>query len=487
MWKYILREVVERAMDLPRTALKMFLAKGGNAVVFFAGITVFARALGASEIGVFFLFQTVLGLAGIVADGGVRGALEKRLSEERSPRAMLTTAILIKLVTVSAVCGLILLFRPLFNQYLGGEFAAYLVVGLVLKEFGELFIQAVRGELRVGETALIQFSREAVWAALGLALVAAGYGVLGLIYGLLAGWGIAAVWAYLKLDTVPGMPTEECFWSLYDYAKFYFFASISGQVYQWLDVAIIGLFLLYADVGVYQIAWEVTLLVLLVSNAIAITLFPQFSQWDAQAADSRISKAVTRAVGVALFISLPAFVGVFVLSEAILGSVFGSEYVAATAVLTVLMIEKVFTSTNEILEGTLHAVDRPDLAARTVLVTIAVNLVLNVALVLTIGLIGAAIATTTAAIVQTVLNGRYLASEITLRLPYRLIGWCLASSAVMGIVLFSLKQLYPAESIVLVSVYVVSGVVIYMATAVLVPVLRREVIVPGVRLLTSFV
>jgi O-antigen/teichoic acid export membrane protein len=474
-------------MDLPRTALKMFLAKGGNAVVFFVGITLFARELGASEIGVFFLFQTVLGLVGIVADGGVRGALEKRLSEERDRGAMLTTAILLKLATVSAVCGLIFLLRPLLDQYLGGEYTPYLIVGLVLKEFGELFIQAVRGELRVGETALIQFSREAIWAALGLALVAAGYGVLGLIYGLLAGWGIAAVWAYLKLETVPAAPTEECFWSLYDYAKFYFFASISGEVYRWLDVAIIGLFLLYADVGVYQIAWEVTLLVLLVSNAIAITLFPQFSQWDAQAADSRISKAVTRAVGVALFISLPAFVGVLVLNAEILGFVFGAEYVAAAAVLVVLMVEKVFTSTNEILEGTLHAVDRPDLAARTVLVTIAVNLVLNVTLVLTIGLIGAAIATTTAAIVQTTLNGRYLAGEITLELPYRLIGWCLLGSAVMGGVLFSLKRLYPVESLPLVVAYVTVGVVVYMAVAVVVPALRREVILPGVRLLTSFV
>lgn len=474
-------------MDLPRTALKMFLAKGGNAVVFFAGVTLFARELGASEIGVFFLFQTVLGLSGIAADGGIRGALEKRLSEERDQQAMLTTAILVKLATVGTVCGLILLLRPLFNQYLGGEYTIYLVVGLVLKEFGELFIQAVRGELRVGETALIQFSREAVWAGLGLVLVAAGYGVLGLIYGLLVGWGVAAAWAYLKLDTVPARPTEECFWSLYDYAKFYFFASVTGQVYRWLDVAVIGLFLLYADVGVYQIAWEVTILVLLVSNAIAITLFPQFSQWDAQAANSRISEAVTRAVGVALFISLPAFVGVLVLSEEILGFVFGEEYVVAAIVLVVLMVEKVFMSTNEILEGTLLAIDRPDLVARAVLVTITINFVLNVSLVLTIGLVGAAIATTTAAIVLTVLNGRNLANQITLRLPYRLIGWCLFSSAVMGGVLFSLKRIYPIESLVLVVAYVAVGVVVYMVTAVFVPALRREVIVPGVRLLTSFV
>lgn len=474
-------------MDLSRSALKVFLAKGGNAVVFFAGITVFARELGASQIGIFFLFQTVLGLTSIVADVGVRGALEKRLSEGQQPNTMLATAIGLKLVTVSGAATLILVARPYLNQYLGGEFAAYLVIALVIQEFADLFIQAVRGELRVGETAIIEFAREVVWVVSGLVLVSAGYGVVGLVYGLILGSTTAACWAFFKLETNVGWPAEVSAWSLYDYAKYYFLSSVSGQVYQWMDVAIIGLFLTYADVGAYEVAWEVTLLVLLVSKTLSITLFPQMSQWSAEAAVSRIEAVVPHALGVALFLSIPAFVGVFVLNYEVLRVVFGSEYTIAAGVLVVLMAEKVFQSANDVLGSTLRGIDRVDLVARAVVVTIAINLVLNVVLVLTVGLLGAAIATTTAAIVQTLLNGRYLSQNITLRVPYRLIAWSIVSATGMGLIVSWTRATLPLEGFALLTTCIGVGVASYLLISGIVPSLRQQVLVPGARMLVSFV
>lgn len=474
-------------MDLSRSALKLFLAKGGNALVFFAGITVFARELGASQIGIFFLFQTVLGLTTIIADLGVRGALEKRLSEGQQPGTILATAIVLKLLTVSGAAGLIVLARPYLNEYLGGEFAIYLIVGLVAQEFADLFIYSVRGELRVGETAIIEFGRELIWVSLGFALVSAGYGVLGLIYGLIAGSVVAAGWAFLKLDTSMAAPSEASLWSLYDYAKYYFLSSISGKVYEWMDVAIIGLFLTYADVGAYEVAWEVTLLVLLVSKTLSITLFPQMSQWNAEAAVSRIEAVVPDAIGVALFLSIPAFVGILVLNYEVLLIVFGSEYTIAAGVLVVLMVEKMFTSVNDVFGSTLKGIDRVDLVARAVVVTIAINLVLNVVFVLSIGLVGAALATTTAAIVQTLLNGRYLSQNITLRMPYRLIAWCVVSATGMGLVVWGVRTTLPFEGIVLLAVCIGVGVVSYLLFSVIVPSLRRRMIVPGARMLVSIV
>ncbi|MDL5361200.1 oligosaccharide flippase family protein [Halalkalicoccus sp. NIPERK01] len=474
-------------MDLSRSALKIFLAKGGNAVVFFAGITVFARELGPTQIGIFFLFQTVLGLTTVVADFGVRGALEKRLSEGQQPATMLATALALKVVTIVGAAGLIFLIRPYLNQYLGGEFAVYLVIALTIQEFADLFIQAVRGELRVGETAIIEFAREVVWVVSGLVLVAAGYGVMGLIYGLILGSTTAACWAFVKLETKVGRPAELSAWSLYDYAKYYFLSSVSGQVYQWMDVAIIGLFLTYADVGAYEVAWEVTLLVLLVSKTLSITLFPQMSQWSSEAAVSRIEAVVPEAIGVALFLSIPAFVGVFVLNYEVLATIFGSEYTIAAGVLVVLMVEKVFQSVNDVLGSTLRGIDRVDLVARAVVVTIAINLVLNVALVLTVGLLGAAIATTTAAIVQTLLNGRYLARNITLRVPYRLIGWSLVSATGMGLVVAGVRATLPFDGAVLLASCVGIGVGSYVLLSATVPSIRRQVLVPGLRVVTSMI
>ena len=55
-----------------------------------------------------------------------------------------------------------------------------------------------------------------------------------------------------------------------------------------MDVAIIGLFLTHTHVGTYEIAWCVTTVSILFSEAIAGTIFPQLSEWDADSAKERV-------------------------------------------------------------------------------------------------------------------------------------------------------------------------------------------------------
>ena len=470
-------------MDLTRSSLKLFLAKGGGSIAVFLGLTFFARQLSAGELGVFFLFQTLLFLLTIPADLGVRGGVEKRLSEGADPGTILASAIWLKFAMLAAVSAGVLLLRGWINEYVGADVALLLVVGIVLWELSELFIYTVRGELRVGETALLEFVRQVIWIGLGAALVLFGFGVYGIIYGLLAGAFAAFVLGYYRSDTPFGAPTRESFTSLFDYSKYHFVSSIGGKVYEWMDTAIIGLFLASSFVGVYEIAWQVTLLVLVSSYAVATTIFPQISQWSAEAATDRIESIVSRSIGVTLALSIPALVGAFVFSREILTFVFGQEYAIAAGVLVILMVEKVFQSANDVFWKSLHAIDQPRLAAKATVATIALNLVLNVALIPIYGITGAAIATTTAAIANTVLHGVYLARFVTVRLPYRLIGLCTIGSVLMGGVLTTVRTVVPVTGIVTLVAEICLGVLIYAAFVLIVPLTRNEIVVPGVNAL----
>ncbi|WP_436344073.1 oligosaccharide flippase family protein [Natronorubrum sp. FCH18a] len=471
-------------MNLSQSALRIFFAKSAGAVLFFLGITFFARELGPSQIGIFFLFQTVLGLTTIAADIGIRGGLEKRLSQGLDPSETLGSAILIKLIAIVLMSGGILAVRDPLNQYLGGDFAGYLALALVLREAADVFIQTLRGELRVGETAVIEFSRHFVWVVVSAVLILADFGVIGLVYGLIIGEVVALCWSVVKVETSVGRPSRDYAVSLFSYAKYYFVSSLGGKVYQWMDVAIIGLFLTYADVGMYEIAWQVTLLVLLASNAISTTLFPQLSQWDAENATDRIERVVSQAVGVTLFVSIPALLGAVVLGNDILQLVFGPEYAAASLVLFVLMVEKVFQSVNDVLGGALQALNYPNLSARAMSVAIALNIVLNVVLVLSIGLIGAAIATTTAAIVHTLLQGYYLSTIISFRVPYRLLSLCVLTSVLMAGALLISQAIVPVYSVPLLLSQLLFGIFVYVLLAVAFPTLREQIIVPGIKVLT---
>ncbi len=461
----------------------MVLSKSGNALLMFGAITFFARALDSTQLGIFFLFFAVQGLLSIPADLGLRGALEKRLSEGGDVETILGSALAFKMVLLGVVSLAILAFRPWINDYLGADLAGLLIITLVLRELGMLYIRAVRGELRVGETAPIEFARRFVWVAVGVILVTQGFGILGIVYGLILGSAVSLIWAYAKCSIAIGSPSMVEVKSLFAFSKYDTITSVGGEIYQWMDSAFIGFFLAAHFVSVYEIAWQITLLVILVSRSISLTLFPQISQWNATASNDLIEETLSNAVGFAVFVSIPAIVGSMLYSTEILHYIFGPEYTVASLVLVILMIEKLFQSFNDIVGRTVRAIDRPDLAAKATVVSVSMNLVLNPILIVSIGFVGAAIATTISWFFNMLLHTHYLSRYITIQIPYRLIGWYTVMSLVMGGVLLVVKSALPVTGLSLLIGQIGLGTAIYFAAAVVVPDVRRRIVVPGLRII----
>jgi O-antigen/teichoic acid export membrane protein len=472
-------------MDFNRSTFRLFLSKSGNAILYFAGITFFARQLSPDQLGAFFLFMTLRGLLSIPADLGISGAVEKRLSEGLDPESTLGSALAFKFITIAIVSLGIIVARTQVNAYIGAELALLLIAAIVTRDLSQFYIRVVRGELRAGETASIEFVRRSVWIATGVTLAAAGFGARGLAIGVTFGSGVGALFAYLKCDTAIGRPSLERTKSLIAFSKYQTVTSIGSQVYQWVDIAIIGYFLTQQAVSAYELSWQVTLLVLLVSNSIGKVVFPQFSQWNAQAATDRIEATLSKTIGVALFISIPALVGASVYASEVLGYVFGPEYTFAAGVLVVLMVEKLFQSVNDIIEGSVRAIDRPDLAAKATVLAIGVNLLLSPLLAVSIGLIGVAIATAISWFVSTALHTRFLSRFVSVDVPYRLVGWYTLSSLLMGASLFVLETIVPVTSLPLLVLEIGFGVAVYLAITTTIPDVRKRIIMPGIEVLRA--
>ncbi|WP_276260090.1 polysaccharide biosynthesis C-terminal domain-containing protein [Haloglomus litoreum] len=473
-------------MDLSRASFKLFLSKGGNALVVFAGLAFFTRQLDATQLGVFFLFQTLLGLLAIPADLGISVALEKRLSEGTSADGaarVLGTAVVFKLCTLAVVVAAVLLARRYVEDFLGSGLVGYLVVGLVLVEFSKLYVHAVRGELRVGETASITFADRFVWIGLGAALVVLGFGVEGLVLGLLAGRAVSFGWAYHRCSTRLGAPSRAQLRSLYAFSKYQTVTAVGGRVYSWMDLAFVGLFLAPHYVSAYEVAWQITLLVILVSKSIAMTLFPQVSRWSATADLDRLESVLPTALGFGLFVSIPALVGAAIYAEEILVYLFTPEYAIAAMVLVVLMAEKVVQSVNDIVEGLVRSLDHPELAARATVVGITLNVVLSPLLLATVGFVGAAIATTLSWLVNTSLHVRYLSRFVAIDPPYRLVGWYILASLVMGGLLVVVETAVPVTGLPVLLVEIGFGAAVYVAVSAAIPEVRTRVIAPGLRVL----
>lgn len=470
-------------MDLGHSTFRLFLSKGGNAILYFLGLAYFSRHLTPDEMGAFVLFLAVLGISSIPADFGIKGALEKRLSEGTDPEKTLGSALAFKAVTLAAVAVVVLAARGHINRYVGAPLAGLLVAALCARELSFAYLFALRGRLRVAETAIIKLTVRFIWMAGGAVLVTVGYGPEGPIIGLIAGLAVGFVWAYRRLDVRVGRPSLDHVRSLVAFSKYNTITSVGGRFYQWVDIAIIGFLLTQLEVSAYEFAWQITLLVLMLSKSISLSIFPQISQWDAESATDHIEATVSKALGVVLFVSVPAIVGVQIYGAELLRVAFGPEYAFATLVLVVLMVEKLIQSFNDIVESSVRAIDRPDLAAKATVISVGLNLVLNPILILWVGLVGAAIATAVTGFVNTALHYRYLTRFISVDVPVRLVAWYALASCVMGGLLVGVRQLVPVTGVVTLVAEVGLGVLIYLAVSLAIPDVRRRVLRPGLRVL----
>jgi O-antigen/teichoic acid export membrane protein len=448
-------------MDVVRSSMKLFFANITKTFVGFVAITLFARELGASGIGTFFLFQAVLVMLSLPADFGIRTAMEKRISEGKNERNVLATGLALKAIPIGCIVLGVVAFEEPINHSLGEPLADYLVVGLVVWELANVGLNVLKGELRVEETATLWVVYQFIWFGVGGLLIVAGLAVEALVLGLIFGYFVIFLWSFWKIDTRLGRPTKDCARSLWSFTKYNVVSQIGGQAYSWVDIAFIGYFLTSADVGVYEIAWLVSSIVLLFNNAISETIFPKVSMWDTNDRTNEIEVLIGQLFTPSIVLVLPMFFGSFVLSRDVLRLIFGPEFAVAWLVLIILIGDKIFQSVHIIFGRFLTATDNPNLPARANLVTLPANVVLNVLFIPRFRIEGAALATLLSFGLNTGLHLYYLSGIVRIRIPYREIGWCTFASVTMAIAVWAVRAVVEVDSVPVLILLILWGTIVY--------------------------
>jgi O-antigen/teichoic acid export membrane protein len=430
-------------------------------------VIIFSRELGASPLGTYFPFIALLGIMAIPADFGVRSATEKRISEGDNVGKYLGSAVVIKIPLLILFAVGAYLSSPYINKYLGADLTLLLVATLLAHEFGKLSLSVLRGELRAGETAVAELVQPLCWLLVGYLLYLEGYGVFGLVYGYLLGTVLMGFIGWWKLSVPIGKPSVDHIQSLLNYGRFSMITTVGGYFYSWVDVAILTLFVALeitssrANIGAYESAWRLSLIVVMLGQSIGTVIFPQFSRWDAEDTTHRIENAIPKALLPSLLISIPAFFGVLMLSDSLLRILFGSEFTVASLALVILTGEKILQSIHIILGRSLGAINRPDLAARATIVTISINIVLNLVLIWMFGIVGAAIATTVSFSINTVLHGYYLDKFLNINFPTDESMWALCASVLMCISIYIIRSFQDVSGVADLIIIIILSIIIY--------------------------
>ncbi|MFA9516098.1 flippase [Halopenitus sp. H-Gu1] len=431
-------------MRLGQTSFIQFLSNVVTSAIGFLATLYFARTLGAETLGIYYLLLAVVSWLRLAGEMGVGGAITKRVSEGEDRGAYLVTgAFLISSLTavmVAAIAG----GASVIQSYIGHPNGAVFVVVLIVTTLVYGYqAAALRGQQLVHLLAGISTLRTIARAVLQVGLVALGYEVLGLVTGWAAGTALAAtIGMVIVLRALYGggdalvRPNYEHLQGLTSYAKYSWLGGVRGRTFNWIDVAILGLFAPANLIGIYSVAWYIASFLQIFGKSIRTSMFPEMSQLSADNDHDQVRGLLADGLAFGGLIIIPGLVGGVLLGERLL-QIYGSEFVIGIAVLGPLIFAVLIYDYQLQISNTLNAIDRPDLSFRLNAVFIVTNVGLNLVFIRIYGWIGAAIATVLSAFIGLIVAIYYLRRMMAVTVPIREIARQWLAAGVMGIVVQS--------------------------------------------------
>lgn len=190
----------------------------------------------------------------------------------------------------------------------------------------------------------------------------------------------------------------------------------------WIDIYLLAAFKPDTDVGIYSLAYQIYTFALQLASLWIVATLPRHARsFHAGVATADQLPREKMLMGVRIWASL---IGLGAVIAAIaLSAVFGSGFSDSAQPLMILLVGASFLAAYLAVVSALIAADESPLIARVSIVCVAINIVVDLALIPTIGLVGPAIATTAQTVVGAVwllfrtLGSRRLLEIIRVNMP----------------------------------------------------------------------
>lgn len=422
----------ERAADrsLGLEIGKGFVGKLLQAVLGFAGTVLFARILGPTDFGGYYLLLSLIGIARRPIDG-VSGATRKRFAESDAPRREIFGAqVLTNGLLIAVMGGVAMLAAGQLRSYTGLDDAGFLFVVL----FGALVMfTPFQGFLvsigRVGTQTWIDTLRSVVTFGLQLALVLSGLAAAGMVFGLAGATLLMLPLTHWYLRTVPALPSVEILRSIWSFAKYSIPATFVGKAYDRFDVLLLGFIASPAAAGQYEVAYKLTVPATFIASVAGSGLMARVS--DLVSRGESVAEDIENSLAFTSSIAIPLFFGALAIPDAVVVTAYGPDYRAAALLLVGLGLYRVFHTQSTILVGLLSGLDRPDVEMNVSVVALAVNVVLGVSLYFVYGPFGVVLATVVAEALRYGAFHLFVRRETSARLVPRALLEQVAAGAVM--------------------------------------------------------
>ena len=427
--------LVSRAIYMVSSALLMFLL---------------ARILNPDGYGALYWAIGVLAVVQLFADLGLGKSTARYISEygeagEGQIPHLLKSAIAYKLIILAVVSYVLLLFHEQIAVLLGDPGAApFLAAGvlfIVANSFNVFAQIAFQGFNRLEYSAAVQAISGATRLVFAVGFVLLGFGAIGALFGYIVGYalagaiGLAVLYRRFYGEYEPAEKYEEGLSRrLLEYSVPLTATRSANVIDKRIDVVLVGVFLTPAAVAFYQLGKQIVDFVLAPAESLGFTISPNFGEQKAAGQLEQARQIYETSLTHTMLLYVPAAAGLVLVAEPFVTMVFGADYAGAVPVLQILAGFVVLQAITNLTSDSLDYLGRARERAIAKGVTSVANFGLNIVLIPTMGVIGAAIATVMTHTVYVAVNVYVVHTELSLRLARlgRAMGLVCAITAVMA-------------------------------------------------------
>ena len=359
-----------------------------------------------------------------------------------------TSWLLPNIVAIRVVLSLIImLIAPLSALWLGK--GSDMVLGILIASAG-LILYAFQGPLDSALTARERLDyisafiliNQLIFWGVGVLLLINGIGFIGLIIASTAGVAVVALlsgWTLFKLG-MGRLTLSVRLWPQLLLAALPFgVSSISYVFMRRFKTVLMSFVLSDAAVGWYSVPGTLMSPVVLIAQSIAIAMYPSMVRSYTDDPES-LPQVVWQAIKYLLIVCLPVVVGGTMLADRIIITLYGETFVNSVPVLRVILWALPSAFLLELLgriSDTLR-LERP--AARINVINAVIVVVLNLILVPTLGILGAALAAVVGGTIRLMQYWRLIGNDRLVSRRWGLLLRVALAAAAMGVIVFFLHR-----------------------------------------------
>jgi O-antigen/teichoic acid export membrane protein len=197
------------------------------------------------------------------------------------------------------------------------------------------------------------------------------------------------------------------------------FTGIGEKVISYIDILLLTYFGSLTVLAVYNVVLPTAIMLLFFGTSISAVVFPMISELWAKKDKVRISSGLKLVYSYLFVIIVPLILAIFVFADILINIFFGPQFISGVPAFRILLVGVLFFIITKINFASISGIGKPAIVTKYIFIAAGLNLGLNLFLIPTYGMIGAAIATSVSYVLTFILSTSKLKKLTKMQLPWK--------------------------------------------------------------------